>query len=103
MTTDTPSPHIWYIHPDHVMLNEQVTVVGTGFGSTINQYLGEVLLGAQQPPPVSWGEVPPGSNAYTSARSIDPTTDTADPEHGRVIFNAPPDAQSGNVVIVTEV
>lgn len=99
-TTDAPQPHIWYITPTAVNLGDTVTIIGMGFGDDQAAYLGSALLNEEFLVPFLWFDVPAGTDAYDSVRSIHPSLDSADPEHQRIQFVVPHDAHSGDVVVV---
>lgn len=102
-TSDVPTPHIWYLTPSSGRLGDAFTVVGMGFGSTEVEYLGSVLLEQQYVPPIFWGTIAAGADAYDADRRIDPGTDTATTEHQRIQALIPETAQSGYVRVVLNV
>lgn len=95
----TADVHVWFLHPDSGDApGEPVTLVGAGFGGSPQVFYGDVLCTA-----VSDAAVAAGPDAYTAARSIDPTGGTAEPGHDTVTVLIPDtgdDASVGDALTV---
>lgn len=98
VSTNTPIPHIWFLLPGAGRPGDGVDIVGLGFGDLQTTYSGIVeryddvtetwiSVGA-----VAWQTFPPGANAYTALRHIDPTLGEIDMQHTVISIVVPMDA-----------
>jgi hypothetical protein len=98
VNTATPTPHIWWLRPNSGRASDGFTVVGHGFGAAAATYSGVVEADYGSPTGkvplsvVAWTLVAADADAYTSARTMNPDTDTIDPEHGELAVTIPSDA-----------
>ena len=97
ITTQVPTPHIWYIVPAAGNRGEIITVVGAGFGPDAPTFEGYVTLGSALPAIEDWRRIVASGDALSSGRSIDSLNDTVDPEHDRIDFRIPSNAVSSDV------
>lgn len=98
LTSDVPTPHIWYVFPSFGREGWEFKVVGYGFGDTQGTYNGAVLLNALGCSVLSWTAVAESSTDLT----IDPVTDIAEPIHQEVRCVVPAGAESGLVFVTTD-
>lgn len=95
VTTDTPTPVIWFLRPDYGREGDGIDIVGFGFGDLQSTYSGVVeidwggVIGWQSVPIVSWQTFPPTDDAYTGDREIDEILGTLDPQHTVIQITVP--------------
>ncbi len=98
VTTDTPTPHIWYVFPSFGREGWEFRIVGYGFGDTQGALTGTATLNGLAVGVISWELV-----AQTSADlTIDPGVDVAEPIHQLIRATVPDGGTSGLVVVCTD-
>jgi hypothetical protein len=58
VTSDTPTPHIWYVQPQIGPEGLMFRIVGQGFGVSQGEFNGKVVLSGIECPIVSWSAIP---------------------------------------------
>lgn len=101
VSTNVPTPHIWYVYPDSVRIGDEVNIVGHGFGDSAAEYAGVAKEGATTVAPTSWGRTAATVDAYGSARAIEGLNDFVNVEYQRIKFTVPPGATDDLVTVVT--
>jgi hypothetical protein len=98
VSTNTPTPGIWFLSPDAGREGDGVRIFGFGTGATVGTYSGTVeayfgpATGWQNVPVISWNVYPETANAYTAARTIDALAGIIDPQHSIIEIVVPPGA-----------
>lgn len=87
VSTNTPTPGIWFLDPDSGRAGDGIKIYGFGtgalqatYGGTVEAYFG-AGVGWVSVPVLSWGIFPATANALTAARRIDPAAGVVDPQH----------------------
>lgn len=87
VSTNTPTPLIWFLAPESGRPGDGIKIYGFGtgplqstFGGVVEAYFG-AATGWVSVPVLSWGVFPETPNAYTAARKIDPVAGIIDPQH----------------------
>jgi hypothetical protein len=88
VTSDTPTPHIWWIRPAWGKTGWVFHVFGHGFGSFQNEYNGDVELGGVQMAVLEWELVPP-SGAPQIVQGPTEDDEVATVEHGHIVVVVP--------------
>jgi hypothetical protein len=95
VNTLPPTPHIWFLSPAAGRSGDGIRIFCFGVGDLVSTYAGSVqlyygsVLGWVTVPVVSWQTFPPGPNAYTAARMLDPETGYIDMQHSVVEIVVP--------------
>jgi hypothetical protein len=98
VSTNTPTPGIWFLAPDSGREGDGVRIFGFGTGALAATYSGVVQAyfgpstGWQNVPVVTWTVYPETANAYTAARTIDTVSGVIDPQHAVIEIVVPPGA-----------
>lgn len=96
VTTDTPTPHIWYLFPTFGREGWEFKIVGYGFGDTQGTYANALArLNALTVGIISWQ----GFAEAASTLIIDPDNDVAEPVHQEIRATVPTGGQSGLVYV----
>lgn len=85
-STNPPGPHVWFLLPAAGREGDGIGIYCFGVGDLVGTYAGSVELfyagaGWVAVPVVSWQTFPPGVNAYTAARVLDPSIPHIDMQH----------------------
>lgn len=97
-TTDTPTPHIWYLYPTYGREGWEFKIIGYGFGDTQATFSGSVTLNALAVGVTSWELVA----AVGVGMEIDPAVNLANPVHQLITATVPAGATSGPVIVCTD-
>jgi hypothetical protein len=87
VSTNTPTPHLWFLRPSFGRAGDSILLVGQGFGDLQTTYTGIVEIdmgdpiGWQSVPVITWQTFPPSPDAYTGDRKIDQLLAEMDPQH----------------------
>lgn len=90
VNTSDPGPHIWFVRPAAGRSGDGIRIYCFGVGDLVTTFSGSVQLfyggtvGWVTVPVISWQTVPPGPDAYTAARKLDPETGYIDMQHSIV-------------------
>jgi hypothetical protein len=104
VTTDQPSPVIWWIRPEQGKEGYIFNIYGHGFGDFQNQYNGKITLGNLVCQISKWEKVPENSSldkVIKHGQALDPDEITT--EHGWIVAIVPTGAVSAMVKVVLEV
>lgn len=100
VSTNVPTPHIWYVRPTFGREGWEFKVVGHGFGATEITYAdAKVLLNALECGVIDWDTIAGTADALIAARRIDPPADDVDPEHEEIRATVPVGGQSGLIFV----
>lgn len=89
-STNPPDPHVWFLVPTAGRSGDGIKIYCFGVGDLIGTYSGSVELdyggtiGWVSVPVVSWQTFPPGPEAYTALRKLDPESGYIDMQHSIV-------------------
>lgn len=94
VSTDPPGPHVWFLRPAAGRDGDGIGIYCFGVGDTVGTYSGSVELfyagaGWVAVPVVSWQTFPPGPEAYTAARKLDPSIPHIDMQHSVIEIVVP--------------
>lgn len=94
-STNPPAPHVWFLKPAAGRSGDGIKIYCFGVGDLVGTYSGSVqlfyggTLGWVTVPVVSWQTFPPGVDAYTAARRLDPEAAYIDMQHSVVEIVVP--------------
>lgn len=97
-STNTPTPHLWWLRPASGRAGDGVEIVCFGVGDLASTYGGvvEAYYGAGRGwvaiPTTGWQTYPETVNAYTPARELDEAGNIIDMQHTVVAVTVPLDA-----------
>jgi hypothetical protein len=98
VSTHTPTPRIWFLKPSSAKAGDGVRIFCFGAGDLAATFNGVVEVnyggsrGWQALNVVSWQTFPPGPNAYTEGRVLDPVFERVDMQHTVIEVTVPNDA-----------
>ena len=97
VTTDTPTPVIWFLRPMSGRPGDGILIYGQGFGDLQVTYTGIVeidlpTLGWTSVPINSWQTFPATVDAYTGDREMDQALAQIDPQHTIIEIVVPTEA-----------
>jgi len=98
ITTDTPTPHIWYVFPSFGREGWEFRIIGYGFGDTQGTYTGSATLDGLGLSILTWQLIAESSADLT----IDPIADIAEPIHQEIRTQVPVGGTSGLVIVCTD-
>lgn len=101
VSTNVPTPHVWYIYPPTARIGEQVDIVGHGFGDNAAEYAGVARLSAAALVIDSWARVAASVDAYGVDRIISSVNDAVNVEHDRIRWTVPITAVDNPVTVET--
>jgi len=101
VNTLTPTPHIWFVWPEHGRPGQEVTIVGHGFGATqVTHDDARALLNELEMGIISWAQVAGTADALNANRQIERgPPHTVTPEHQEIQATVPPNAESGLIFV----
>lgn len=86
-STNPPAPHVWFLKPAAGRSGDGIRIYCFGVGDLVGTYAGSVELdyggaiGWVSVPVTSWQTFPPGPEAYTALRKLDPAAGYIDMQH----------------------
>lgn len=89
-STNPPDPRVWFLLPAAGRSGDGIRIFCFGVGDLVGTYSGSVELdyggtvGWVSVPVISWQTFPPGPDAYTAARKLDPAAGYIDMQHSVV-------------------
>lgn len=98
VSTNTPTPHIWFLKPSTARAGDGVRIFGFGLGDLAASFNGVVEInypgsrGWQTVNVVNWQTFPADPSAYTEDRVLDPVFERIDMQHQVVEITVPNDA-----------
>lgn len=95
VSTNPPTPVVWFLKPNYGREGDGFEIVGWGFGTTSTEYSASVQI---ELTPGTWTTLPiinfqvisATSNAYNSNRVLNEVTGVIDPQHAQIAVVIPP-------------
>jgi hypothetical protein len=102
VSTDVPTPHLWFLYPPSGYRGDVVQLYGLGFGDNQPEYDGTVKYGTTDFTPVSWSKVNGTGAQFGTGRAIQSANANVNVEHQRIAVTMPIDADDNYFTVETD-
>lgn len=84
VSSNVPTPHLWYVYPPSEFRGGVVTLIGQGFGTSQAVVNGQALYDGIPVTVNNWAQTAAGVHAYDNLRVIQSSNDVVNVEHERI-------------------
>jgi hypothetical protein len=102
VSTDVPTPHLWFLYPPSGYRGDVVLLFGMGFGDSVAEYDGVVKYGTEEFTPAHWLKINGTGAQFGTGRAIQSANSNVNVEHQRIAVAMPMDAQDNYFTVETD-